>query len=195
MNATLDSSLEDRQLSDRDPRRCDGSWKARNGSIITLRPIRPEDLALERAFVVGLSEETRYQRLLAARKLLPGELERLTRIDCDREMALIATIQTDEGEQQIGVARYVRDADAASAEFAIVIADNWQGQGLGRQLLSSLIDCAERAGIKQLVGLTFARNSGMLALARTLGFTISMVAGDGTVRQMIRTLKTGTSFA
>ncbi|MFN0300404.1 MAG: N-acetyltransferase family protein [Burkholderiales bacterium] len=165
-----------------------GQWQATDGTLVTFRPIRPDDLARERAFLEGLSVDSLYQRLMTTRNLLPGELERLTNVDRDHETAIVATIVTNSIEQQIGVARYVRDKDSTAAEFAIVIADAWQGRGLGRRLLQTLIDCAERADITALGGLTFAGNRGMLALAHALGFKISMIAGDGTVRQLTRPL-------
>ncbi len=170
-----------------------GQWQAADGTLVTFRPIRPDDLAREREFLERLSAHSLYQRLLTTRNLLPGELERLTRIDGDQEMAIVATIVINSIEQQIGVARYVRDKDLSTAEFAIVIADPWQGRGLGKRLLQTLIDCAERSGITVLGGLTLAGNRGMLALAHALGFKISMIAGDGTVRQLTRSLGSQTT--
>lgn len=174
---------------------CDspGHWQAADGTLVTFRPIRPDDLARERAFLDGLSAQSLYQRLLTTRKLLPGELERLTRIDRDHETAIVATIVIDSIERQIGVARYVREKNSTVAEFAIVIADAWQGRGLGKRLLQTLIECAERSGITQLGGMTLAGNREMLFLARSLGFEISMIAGDGTVRQLTRSLGSQTT--
>ncbi len=170
-----------------------GQWQAADGTPVTFRPIRPDDLAREREFLEGLSVQSLYQRLLTTRKLLPGELERLTRIDRDHESAIVATIVIDSIEQQIGVARYVRDKDSTIAEFAIVIADAWQGRGLGKRLLQTLINCAERSGITALGGMTLAGNKEMLFLAGSLGFKISMIAGDATVRQLTRSLGSQTT--
>ena len=141
-----------------------------DGSAITIRPIRASDLELERAFVRGLSRETRYQRLHSARDLRPGELERMTNIDPDREAALIATTEVDGAEQEVGVARYARDDETGEYEFAIVIADAWQGRGLGERLMCELIRTAEAAGVPALTGIVQSTNDAMLHLARKFGF-------------------------
>ena len=157
-----------------------------DGTPIAIRPIRATDKKIELEFLRGLSRETRYQRLLSARDLLPGELRRLTEIDYDREMALIATISTDDGalEQEIGVARYVRDADGDSAEFAIVIGDCWQRRGLGEMLLSNLIAAAADASVKTLTGITLSTNLAMLRLAKKLRFALKYQPGDATLMRL-----------
>ena len=161
-----------------------------DGTPIAIRPIRATDKKIELEFLRGLSRETRYQRLLSTRDLLPGELRRLTEIDYDHEMALIATIAADDGaaEQEIGVARYVRDADGESAEFAIVIGDCWQRRGLGARLLSNLIDAAREAGVRTLTGLTLSTNRAMLRLGKKLGFTLAYQPGDATLIRLSRVL-------
>jgi len=87
-----------------------------DGTPVLIRPIERTDLELERAFVNGLSRETRYWRLMSGRELLPGELERWTDVDPAHEIALIAV--------------------------ASVIGDEWQGHGLGRALLTRLMQLA-----------------------------------------------------
>ena len=74
-------------------------------------------------------------------------------------------------ETLIGVARYVKNNDE-SAEFAIVIADAWQGRGIGKRLLSELIEVARGRGIKRLHGEILGMNRPMLELVRKLGFTL-----------------------
>jgi acetyltransferase len=151
-----------------------GSWLASNGTEVTIRPIGTSDLAIEQEFVDRLSRRTAYQRLLSARRLSPDELRRFTDIDADREYALIATTRDPGGERQIGVARYVKEPDSDAAEFAIVLADDWQGQRLGHRLLSSLIAEAERRGVRRLFGTTFSENKAMLALGQRLGFIAAL---------------------
>ena len=154
-----------------------------DGTPVTIRPIRASDLLLEREFVVGLSPHTRYQRLLSGRRLLPGELRRLTDIDYARELALVALAQQDGREQLLGVARYVRDdeTEPESCDFAIVVADRWQGHGLGEMLLRRLQRAARADGIRVVGGLTLSTNAAMIALARKLGFRAHREAGDATV--------------
>jgi RimJ/RimL family protein N-acetyltransferase len=144
-------------------------------AVVAIRPIRAADLQLEREFVAGLSRTTGYQRLMSTRTPSLEELHRFTEIDRSREAALIATTEVDGRERQVGVARYVKDeSKPGEAEFAIVLADAWQGRGLGRTLLASLIDAARRDGVQRLVGTTLSENEGMLRLARRLGFSVAL---------------------
>lgn len=139
---------------------------------MTLRPLRPEDRDIERVFVSGLSPETRHDRLLGGAIAITREyIERLVSVDYSRDMALAATAMLD-GETLIGVARYVLDRNNESAEFAIVVADSWQGRGIGSRLLAKLIDVARRRGLKRLYGDILATNRPMLELARKLRFTL-----------------------
>jgi len=154
-------------------------WTAADGTFVLVRPIDPDDFELEREFVAGLSPRTRYQRLMSARTPQVAELQRWTRINPEREGALIATVDSDGRERQVGVARYAMDDVEAEAEFAIVIDDAWQGRGLGAHLLSALIDLARRSGLRRVYGTTFSENKAMLGLARHLGFRLSLEPGAG----------------
>jgi len=158
------------------------------GSSIVIRPIRPEDEAIEWAFIRGLSQDSAYNRLLSARKLTPEEIRQLTRIDYEREMAFIA-VAVDAGiERVLGDARYVRDADGRGAEFAIVVADAWQRRGAGTLLLNALLAHARAAGIERLHGITLATNEVMHGLARKLGFVRKLDPQDASVRQLEKAL-------
>ena len=142
------------------------------GTSVTLRPLRPEDRDIEFAFVSGLSPETRSNRLLGGTRAITREyIESLVRIDYSRNMALAATTLLD-GDALIGVARYVLEKDGRSAEFAIVIADSWQGRGIGKRLLAKLIDIARQRSLKRLYGDILATNRPMLELVRKLGFKL-----------------------
>jgi acetyltransferase len=162
-----------------------------DGFGLRIRPISPLDRRRHWRFLCSLSLQTRYQRLLSARGLLPGELQRMVEIDYLREMALVAVADFDGEERELGVARYVReDADdpgaalATAAEFAIVVADDWQRRGIGALLLHRLRQVAEDAGIRQLAGLTLATNTRMIKLARRMGFEISREPDDWTVKRL-----------
>ena len=157
----------------------------RDGTPVYIRPVQPADLDLERRFVHGLSRETAYQRLMSGRNPLPGELERWTAIDHSREIALIAVATVHGVEQQLGVARCVRDdADPRVCDFAIVIGDEWQYRGLGRALLRGLMRAATEAGVEVLSGITLSTNHPMLALAHKLGFRACRESGDATVTRI-----------
>jgi GNAT superfamily N-acetyltransferase len=155
----------------------------RDGTPVRIRPIRPDDLELERRFVHGLSRETAYQRLMSGRKLLPGELERWTRIDPQREMALVAVATVRGLERELGVARWVREG-SDGCDFAIVVGDRWQHQGLGETLLVRLIEAARDSGIGLFCGITLSTNQRMIRLARKLGMTTRREPGDATVTRV-----------
>lgn len=86
-------------------------------------------------------------------------------------MALAATTLLG-GETLIGVARYVLDKSNESAEFAIVVADAWQGRGIGKRLLAKLIEVARQRGVKRLYGEVLGTNRPMLEFVRKLGFKL-----------------------
>ena len=159
-------------------------WNARDGSTVLVRPIEPGDFERERRFVDCLSPQAGYQRLLSPRRPSDDELRRWTRIDPAREAALVAIVSNAGEERQIGVARYAMEDEGHEAEFAIVISDDWQGKGLGQQLLAALIDLARRSGVRRVIGTTLSDNKAMLALARRLGFKLSREQGSAFVTMM-----------
>jgi acetyltransferase len=160
------------------------TWLAADGTVVTIRPIRPEDLALEQEFVNDLSTYTGYQRLMSSRRPSLEELARWTDIDGERELALIATTPVQGRERQIGVARYVKESPPGDAEFAIVLSDDWQGRGLGTKLLASLVVAARSHGVRRLVGTTLSVNTGMLALGRKLSFELASDPRSATITNL-----------
>jgi RimJ/RimL family protein N-acetyltransferase len=164
------------------------TWTAGDGTAITIRPIGAADLALEEEFVNALSAATGYQRLMSARRPSPEELKRFTDIDHERELALIAITTVRGKERQIGVARYVKTS-TASAEFAIVLSDDWQKRGLGSKLLASLLAAAKREGLRRIYGSTLTVNRGMLALARKLGFELALDPRSATITNLTLDLR------
>ncbi len=157
----------------------------RDATPVRVRPIRPEDAVMETDFIEGLSDETRYRRfLMASRHVSAAAIARFTQVDYDRDMALVAVgARPGAAESIVGVARYVREPDPATAEFAIVVADLWQGKGLGVILMDRLERCAAEAGIRNLTGLILASNAPMLHLMRERGYVIESVRGDASVIQ------------
>lgn len=146
-------------------------WHARDGERVLIRPVHAQDLELVQAFVRELSPESRYNRFHGAvKELTPGMARWATHVDYDRHMALIAVIYRDGREIEIGAARYVVGRDAETAEFAVAVADAWQGRGVGARLLRGLIEVAARRGLRWMEGEILATNRGMRALARKLGF-------------------------
>ena len=162
------------------------SWQLIHGYSISIRALRRGDLDIESAFVEGLSPETRHNRLLGgAIKISREYLEQLTSIDYARDMALAAVVMNQDAEVLIGVARYVMDKEPperpAACEFAIVLADAWQGRGVGRHMLAKLIDVARGGGVPRLYGEILSTNHGMLTMVRRLGFRVERHSLDATV--------------
>jgi len=155
------------------------------GRRVVVRPIRPEDALLEQEFVEGLRDESRRMRFQSAlRHLTPAMLARFTQIDYDREMALVAIEDAGGGQREVAVARYVALPDGEACEYAIVVADAWQGQGLGRRLMERLIGIARERGLRRMVGWVLAENAAMLALCARLGFVEHAEPGDLLTRRV-----------
>ncbi|NYT63434.1 GNAT family N-acetyltransferase [Alcaligenaceae bacterium] len=174
------------------PRRLVQTKVFKDGSPWMLRPIRPEDAAPLQEFVRGLSDESRYMRFVSMmRELTPRMLERYTRIDYDRELALVATVQVPNPEnrghpreQIIGFAHYLRNADGRGAEYALVIADAWQRRGLGARLMGGLIEAALIQGLTYIDGVVLATNRPMLSLMAHLGFRNDYDQEDPSMRRV-----------
>lgn len=174
------------------PRRLVQSKTFKDGSPWMLRPIRPEDAEPLQEFVRGLSDEARYMRFVSMmRELTPRMLARYTRIDYDRELALVATVQVPNPEHRghprekiIGFAHYLRNADGRGAEYALVIGDAWQRRGLGSQLMGGLIEAAQYQGLTYIDGVVLATNRPMLSLMKHLGFQNDYDAEDPTMRRV-----------
>ena len=103
------------------------------------------------------------------KSLTPAMLARFTQIDYDREMAFIAVREEGEAEREIAVARYITMPDGRTCEYAIVVADAWQGRGLGRLMMGRLIGVARDRGLEAMIGFVLARNDSMLRLVRRDG--------------------------
>lgn len=141
---------------------------------VVVRPVLPQDDVPTAAFFAQLSGETRRSRFLApTREVAPWIIQAFTRIDYQVHVALVAEVFVDGVETVIAEARYVRGEDGRSAEFAITVAEAWQGLGIAGKLLAKLGCHAAAAGVERLAGETLAGNAGMLHLARKLGFTLT----------------------
>jgi RimJ/RimL family protein N-acetyltransferase len=143
-----------------------------DGQRITIRPILPQDDAVTKAFFQALSARSRQNRFLHAFRDVPDDLlTDLIHVDYSTHLALIAEVFSSGREIAIGEARYVVSQDGKSAEFAVSIADDWQGRGLGTLLLCRLIKSARKAGVEKITGETLASNMAMLHLAHKAGFS------------------------
>jgi acetyltransferase len=167
------------------PGELEGEITLNGGQRLTVRPIRPEDAAMELAFVEGLSDHSRYMRFFNPTKTLaPRLLARLTQLDYEREMALIAL---DHGAMR-GVARYSPMSDGTTCEFAVTVADDWHGRGLATELMRRLIDCARSAGYLHISGTVLSDNHDMHRLMTRLGFKGTRGRDDPTVIEFAQAL-------
>ncbi len=157
-------------------------WRTEDGTAVTIRPIGPADAQLLQEFVRALSPESRYLRFMGPlRELGPNMLARFTRIDFDRDMALVAISHQAGSDALVGVSRYAANGSSGSCEFAVVVADEWQRRGLGRQLLTRLIDVARAHRLITMSSDILAVNAPMLALAHVLGFELDAAQHDRVV--------------
>ena len=144
---------------------------------VVIRPVLPQDEDLTSAFFGDLPARARYDRFMSPMHNLPPELvKRFTNVDYANHLALVAEIFVDGREIVVAEARYALKGDPSVAEFAVSVADQWQGKGLASLLLNKLLCHAATAGIERVVGETLATNAGMLHLARKAGFTVTRSA-------------------
>ncbi|MDD3018604.1 MAG: bifunctional acetate--CoA ligase family protein/GNAT family N-acetyltransferase [Comamonas sp.] len=180
------------------PARYEQLWPMRDGGEYLVRPIRPDDAQMLQNMVKSLSPQSRYFRFVSQlAELPPAMLARFTLIDYDREMALVAVQQErvvdEEGEihvkeRLLGVSRYVTNPDRSTCEFALVVADDMAGQGLGSRLMLSIMEVARDKGLEQIEGLVLSNNPNMLKLMRRLGFEIRPFPDDPEFRLVVHPL-------
>ena len=169
----------------------------KDGREWTLRPIRPEDAEQMQEFIRSLSDESRYMRFVSMMKeLTPKMLTRYTYVDYHRELALVATTMVPNPENRglpkeiiIGLAHYLRNSDGVGAEYALVIGDDWQGRGLGRKLMSTLLEEAKNQGLDYIEGVVLTNNKPMLGLMTGLGLTNDPDPEDPAMRRVWMSFK------
>lgn len=165
------------------PRQYESDWTTSDDRPLHLRPIRPEDEPLLAKFHEGLSEQVVYARyaqvLPLSQRTVHERLARMCFIDYDRQMALVAIDQQATEPRIVAVARLIKLHGAAAAEFAIVIRDDYQGRGLGTELMNRLVRIARDERLNRMIGHMSATNWPMIAVCRRLGFKFT---GDATTR-------------
>jgi RimJ/RimL family protein N-acetyltransferase len=143
----------------------------RDGVTVHLRPVRAEDAAAIRCLFQGLSETSMWLRFFTVCPSLDRVVDWATKVDNDRRLGLVVTA-ADTG-QLIAHAGLERDPGQPDrAEFAVVIADRYQGCGLGEMLLGRLVEVARRVGIRWLTAEVLANNHRMLNLLRHSGWVL-----------------------
>jgi len=152
-----------------------------DGAPLVVRPIRPEDEPLHRAFLARLEPKDLRLRFFSARRELPrSEVARLVQIDYAREMAFVALRTGAAGEPEtVGVARAIADPDNVEAEFAVTVRSDCKARGLGHLLLHRLIAYQRAQGTQRLIGDVLRENRPMRELARHAGFRVEPAASNG----------------
>lgn len=139
-------------------------------SLVQLRPIHSIDGAQAESFKNKLSAQSIYDRFLGyIPKISPKLVERLTDIDYGKEMAIVAEISSENKKEIIAVAR-IASEEKEESEFAIIIADDWQGKGLGKIMTDYMLMIAKDMKFEKIYAYVFSHNLNMLELLRVRGF-------------------------
>ncbi len=165
-------------------------WAMKDGTAVTIRPIRPEDEPLMVKFHETLSDRSVYLRYFGSLSLKTRIAhERLIRIcfgDYDRELALVAEVKGSAGPQIVGVGRLNRAAATDEAEVAVLVTDAYQGRGLGAELLRRAVRVAREEGIRALTSEMMADNLAMQVISKALGFHLQMQNGFASMRARLQ---------
>ena len=152
--------------------------RLRDGTALRVRPLRPEDEPMLQDLAAHMTHEDLRLRFFApVQGLTHVVAARLSQLDYDREMALLA----EHDGTPLGVAHFFADPDKLRAEYAIAVRSDWKGRGLGYLLMTRLIDVAGQRGIGELVGEVLRENEPMLQMCRELGFAIAPEPADPAV--------------
>ena len=172
------------------PKHLESTAAARDGTPITLRPVRPDDEPLLQDLFAHMSRGDQRLRFFAPMRELSHSLAaRLSQIDYDREMALLA--QHD--GTTIGIARYFADPDRLRAEYAVAVRSDWKRRGVGYLLMTRIIEVAREAGIGELFGEVLHENKPMLDMCRALGFSLAANPSDATLTTVRKPLAAASS--
>ncbi|MCX8150506.1 MAG: bifunctional acetate--CoA ligase family protein/GNAT family N-acetyltransferase [Candidatus Bathyarchaeota archaeon] len=167
------------------PKKYEKLWSLKNGETVLLRPIKPEDEPLWLEMFQSLSEESIRYRFFQMLKDTPHEVRvRYCNIDYDREIAIVAEL-TQKGQRKIlGVTRLSIEPDGKSGEIAFLVADPWQGLGLGTKMVDYVLDIAKEMKVETVYCIMLPDNYRALSLTKKMGFSIEY-SNDGTVRGIL----------
>ncbi len=163
-------------------------WKTRKGLPLLIRPIRPEDEPLMVKFHGTLSDRSVYLRYLhplqLTQRVAHERLSRLCFIDYDREMALVAEHENPDAKEReiLGIGRLSRIHGTLEAEYAILISDQFQGHGLGTELLQRLIQVGRDEGLRRIIAYISPENYPMQNISKRLGFRMLHDKDEGLVK-------------
>jgi acyl-CoA hydrolase/RimJ/RimL family protein N-acetyltransferase len=152
-----------------------------DGTQVFFRPVKTTDEEAMRNFFYSLSPESVYHRFFQPVKSMPhSRVMPLVSIDYDKDMAVVATVQDVAGDKIIGVGRYMRNSrEEKFAEVAFLVRDAWQNRGMGRALLTSLVDIAKARGVEGFVATVLHENKQMMGVFHSSGYSVKTTFEDG----------------
>jgi len=172
------------------PQHLETAERLRDGTALRIRPLRPEDEPMLHDLAAHMShEDLRLRFFTPVRGLTRAVAARLSQLDYDRELAILA----EHDGAALGVAHFFADPDNLRAEYAVAVRSDWKGHGVGYLLMSRLIDIARERGIGELVGEVLRENEPMLQMCRELDFAIAPEPRDPAVRLVRKRLGCVTS--
>jgi len=149
------------------------AWRLRDGTLAVIRPAAAGDAVAIQGLVRSLTPTSRYSRFFSGiQELSPEWLARFSRAEPRGDVSLLATVLRDGTETLVGMGQYAADPWPERCDFAVLVADAWQGHGLGRRLLRNLECLAREAGFERIEGEVLAHNSTMLGLAHVMGYDV-----------------------
>ena len=155
-------------------------------SRVFLRPLKLTDESLLREMFYRLSPESVHYRFFRMIKAMPHEkLQAFLRVDYDADMALVVLTGSSEDAPIIGIAHYSKDARTNLADAAFLVRDDWQGKGIGTQLMTNLVDAAIAHGIAGFTADVLLENHGMLRVFHRCGYPVESELDNGVYRLMI----------
>lgn len=167
------------------PNRYVTQWKLKDGTPVTLRPVKPEDENLFSEFFKSFSGETmRFRFFQIIKEATHETLTKYCNIDYDREIAIVAELQ-HEKRKLIGVVRLIREPGGNTGEFAVVVGDEWQGKGLGAKLLDYIIDIGKDMKLETIYGYLISDNVKMIHLCTQKGFEMKP-AEEGIMKGVLK---------
>jgi RimJ/RimL family protein N-acetyltransferase len=156
--------------------------RLRNGAPVRVRPIRPADGPRLLALCDRLSPHTVYERFFSSRRLLPAEVHAFADVDYRQRMALVAEVDTGQESELIGVARYGPSDEETIADIGLVVADGWQGLGLGSIRLDEILRAGEQQGICRFSADVLTENRRALRLLARYTSITQRTTSDGVTR-------------
>ena len=167
------------------PKKYETLWKLRDGRTVLLRPIKPEDEPLWLEMFQSFSEESIRYRFFQIIKDTPHEVRvRYCNIDYDREIAIVAELNEEGRRRILGVVRISLEPDRKKGEIAFIVADPWQGLGLGTKMVDYAIEIAKDMEVETLYAIMLSDNYQAINLTKKMGFTLQSQE-DGTVKGVL----------